>query len=316
MLRLVVERTLFSVAALLIVGLLLFLLTRSISGSPALTVLGLDASQEQIAEFNSRYGLDRPVLAQYAQWLREIVLEGSFGTSFVTGLRISSELARVLPITFELVTLAFLFALVTALPLGIASAVREGRWVDHGSRLLAIVGVSIPGFWLGLMLIRFPSVEWGWFPPGGYVPPSDGLLAHLHSIALPVFALGVYYIAILSRMMRSSLLEVLGADYIRTARAVGLGKGRILVYALKNALAPVVSVAALSFGYMFGWALIIEHVFNIAGMSRALLTAIGQRDFYMVQAIVYVFTAIFILSNLVGDLAIRYLNPKLRGLAR
>ncbi|MBM3489716.1 MAG: ABC transporter permease [Alphaproteobacteria bacterium] len=313
MLRLIVGRLLFSVATLLLVGLILFLLTRLLADTPARIVLGIEASEAQIAVFNRDHGLDRPILTQYLDWLGRIVLQGDFGKSFITGLAMNAELARSMPITFELVVLAFVFALALALPLGILSAVLEGRSIDHVARVFAVAGVSIPGFWLGLMLIRFFAVEWGWFPPGGFSPLSSGLGPHLRSVSLPAFALGIYYVAILSRMTRSSLLEVLGTDYVRTARSLGLPRWRVLIYALKNALPPVVSIAAMSFGYMFGWALIVEHVFNIPGMSRALLTAIGQRDYFMVQTVVYVFTAIFIAANLIADVLNRALNPKLAG---
>ena len=313
--RLIVGRLIFSAATLLLVGLILFFLTRSVAGSPARVVLGIEATETQIAEFNRENALDQPILGQYLSSLGRIVLHGDFGKSFISGLDMSAEISRSMPITFEIVVLAFAFSLALALPLGILSAVLEGRFIDHAARVFAVVGVSIPGFWLGLMLIRYFAVELGWFPPGGFIPLSDGLAPHLQSMALPAFALGIYYVAILSRMTRSSLLEVLSTDYIRTARALGLPRRRVLVYALKNAMAPVVSVAAMSFGYMFGWALIVEHVFNIPGMSRALLTAIGQRDFYMVQTVVYVFTAIFIAANLLADLLNRYLNPKLAGTA-
>ena len=311
MLRLIVGRLLFSIGTLLLVGLVLFLLTRSVAGSPARIVLGMEATEAQVAVFNHDNGLDQPVLIQYARWLGRVVMDADFGKSFITGRSMSEELARSLPITVEIVLIAFLFALTLALPLGIVSAMLEGSLLDHLARIVAVVGVSIPGFWLGLMLIRFPAVEWGWFPPGGFIVPSEGWGPHLQSMVLPAFALGSYYVAILSRMMRSCLLEVLGTDYIRTARSLGLSRSRVLVYALKNAMAPVVSVAAMSFGYMFGWALIVEHVFNIPGMSRALLTAINQRDFFMVQTVVYVFTAIFIAANLAADLLNRHLNPKL-----
>jgi peptide/nickel transport system permease protein len=165
---------------------------------------------------------------------------------------------------------------------------------------------------MGLMLIRYLAVQVRLFPPGGYVPVSAGLLPHLMSVVLPAFSLGIYYTAILSRMTRSSMVEVLGQDYIRTAKAMGLARGRMLIYALKNALVPVVSVSAMSFGYMFGWALIIEQVFNIAGLSRALLTAIFERDYFTVQGVVLVITTVFIVANLTADILYRFLNPKVR----
>jgi peptide/nickel transport system permease protein len=203
------------------------------------------------------------------------------------------------------------FALVVALPLGILSASFQGSLLDHCARIIAVIGVSVPGFWIGLMLIRFPSVELGWFPPGGFTPWSAGIWPHLQSVILPAFALGIYYIAIMSRMTRSGLVEISTRDYMRTARAMGLGRGLTLVYAMKNALVPIVSVGAMSFGYMFGWALIIEYLFNMPGMSNALLTAINTRDYAVVQAIVFVFTLVFIISNFVADVINAYLNPKL-----
>jgi peptide/nickel transport system permease protein len=311
MLRMLIDRLAFSILALLFVGLLLFVLTRGVPGSPARVALGLEATDTQIAQFEKDHGLDRPVAEQYIRWLGQLVLHGDFGRSFVTGRSMNALLTETLPITLELVLFAFAFAVVVALPIGVLSAVYEGSWIDHAARIFAVIGVSVPGFWLGLMLIRFPAVEFGWFPPGGFVPLSDGIVAHLQSIALPAFALGVYYIAILSRMTRSGLLETLGSEYVRTARALGLPRGRVLWYALKNALVPVVSVGAMSFGYMFGWALIVEYLFNIPGMSNALLTAVGQRDYFTMQAVVYVFTIVFIVSNLAADLLNRQLNPKL-----
>jgi len=311
MLRMLIDRLAFSILALLFVGLLLFVLTRGVPGSPARVALGLDATDTQIAQFEKDYGLDRPVVEQYIRWLDQLVLHGDFGRSFVTGRSMNALLTETLPITLELVLFAFAFAVAVALPIGVLSAVYEGTWIDHAARIFAVIGVSVPGFWLGLMLIRFPAVEFGWFPPGGFVPLSDGVVAHLQSITLPAFALGVYYIAVLSRMTRSGLVETLGSEYVRTARALGLPRGRVLWYALKNALVPVVSVGAMSFGYMFGWALIVEYLFNIPGMSNALLTAVGQRDYFTMQAVVYVFTIVFIVSNLAADLLNRQLNPKL-----
>ena len=305
------DRLLFSLATLLGVGLLLFVLTRSIAGTPAAIVLGTEASTQQIAQFNHDHGLDQPVLVQYWHWLEGLLRGSGFGNSLLTGQPVGPLLRAGFPITLEIVGLAFVLAVVVALPLGILSATLRGGVLDHAARILAVLGVSVPGFWIALMLIRFPSVEFGWFPPGGWTPLSAGLWPHLHCVILPATALGIYYVAILSRMTRAGLVDVSTRDYMRTARAMGLGRARMLGYALKNALVPVVSVGAMSFGYMFGWALIIEYVFNIPGMSNALLTAIGNRDYNEVQAIVFVFTLVFIVSNLVADLLNALLNPRL-----
>lgn len=313
MLRMILSRALFSVATVVGVGLVLFLLTRSMGDSPASIVLGADATLEEIAAFEARYDLDRPILVQYGDWLTRLAFQGDLGTSFVTGRQAIDEVSRGLLVTLELVVLAFLFALAVAIPLGVLAALHRARWIDQLSRIIAVMGLSIPGFWLGLLLIRFVSLELGWLPPGGFVALTDSMAGNLRTMILPAFALGVYQIAVISRMMRSSMLDVLSADHVRTARAMGLPGYKVLLYALRNALGPVVSVAALSFGYTFGWALIIEQIFSIPGLSRSLLTAISQRDFVLVQAVVFVFTLTFILCNLVADLINVALNPRLRG---
>ncbi len=299
-----------SAVMLTLVSIVLFALVRAIPTSPARVVLGPDATEADIAQFDRDRGLDQPLTTQYLRWVGGMV-RGEFGESYTDGQRIGPRIAATFPITLELVVLGFLFALLLAVPLGIVSAYFEDRWIDHVARLVAVVGVSIPGFWLGLLLIGWFAVDLRWLPPGGYVPPVDGLVSHVRAMVLPTVAVGFYYVAIISRMTRSSVSEVLQQDHVRTARAMGLGRGRILVYVLKNALSPVVTVAAMSFGYMFGWALIVEQVFNIAGMSRALLSAIFQRDYLMVQAIVLVITAIFLLANLVADGLYRVLNPRI-----
>ena len=316
MIRMILSRLVFSIATIVGVGLVLFLLTRSIADTPATIVLGVEATADEIVAFEERHGLDRPVLVQYSDWIASILLRGDFGRSFVTGRQATEEIARGLPVTLELVAAAFLIAVMLALPLGIVAAVYRGTWVDQAARIFGVAGLSIPGFWLGLLLVRFVSLELRLLPTGGFTPMGDGLVENLRTIILPAFALGVYQVAVISRMMRSSLLDVLSADYIRTATAMGLRRDKVLLYGLRNAMGPVISVAALSFGYTFGWALIIEQVFSIPGMSRSLLTAITQRDFVLVQGVVFVFTMIFIICNLSADILNAALNPRLRGATR
>jgi peptide/nickel transport system permease protein len=298
-----------SFVMLALVSVALFALVRAIPVSPARVVLGPDATEADILRFDHDHGLDLPLATQYLNWVGGM-LRGDFGRSYADGAPIGPRVAATFPITMELVVFGFLFALVVAIPLGIVSAYWEDGWIDHLARLIAVIGASIPGFWLGLMLIGWFAVALRWLPPGGYVPVADGLAEHLRAMVLPTVAVGFYYVAIISRMTRSSVSEALGQDYVRTARAMGLGRGRIMAYVLKNALSPVVTVSAMSFGYMFGWALIIEQVFNFAGMSRALLSAIFQRDYLMVEAIVLVITAIFLAANLVADGLYRLLNPR------
>ncbi|SFC46562.1 peptide/nickel transport system permease protein [Bosea sp. CRIB-10] len=314
MLRLVAGRIVSSIGTLLFVGLALFALTRSGPGSPARIVLGTDATAEQIMQFEQAHGLDRPFLSQYAAWLGDI-LRGDFGKSFVTGRDVATDIVSALPVTLSIVLFAFLIALVFGIGIGVLAALKPGGTFDRVSRFAAVLGLSIPAFWLGIVLIRFLAVDLRLLPPGGYVPLSAGLKLHLQSILMPSLSLAVYYIAVLARMTQASLQESLRGDYVRTAHAMGLSSRQVVFYALVNALPPVVNLAALSFGYMFGWALIIEQVFNIPGLSRALLNAISQRDFLLLQGIVFLFTAIFVFANLGADLINRVLDPRQRAAA-
>lgn len=314
MLRLVAGRIVSSIGTLLFVGLALFGLTRSGPGSPARIVLGADATSEQIAQFEHAHGLDRPFLSQYAAWLGD-VMRGDFGKSFVTGRDVAAEIANALPVTLAIVLFAFLIALVFGIGIGVLAALKPGGVFDRVSRFASVLGLSIPAFWLGIVLIRFLAVDLRLLPPGGYFPLAAGLSLHLQSILMPSLSLAVYYIAVLARMTQASLQETLRGDYVRTARAMGLSSRQVVFYALVNALPPVVNLAALSFGYMFGWALIIEQVFNIPGLSRALLNAISQRDFLLLQGIVFLFTAIFVFANLGADLINRMLDPRQRAAA-
>src|SRR3954470_7927957 len=311
MFGIVLRRAAFSAFSLVVVSLLLFVLTRSIADSPARIVLGDQASEQQIAQFDRDHGLNRPIVVQYVTWISRLVLHADLGRSFTTGLDMNRQSRNTLPVTMEIVGIAFLVASIVSIGLGVLSALWRDSPIDYLARLFAVFGVSAPGFWLALVLILALTVERDWFPPGGFVPLSQGgLMEHLRSIALPVFCLSIFYMAVLTRMTRSSLLEVLGQDYMRTARAAGLHPARVLLYAMRNALVPVVTIAGVSFGHMFGWALIIEQIFNIDGMSRALLTAIQQRDYSMVQAVVMMFTLVFVIANLVADLLNSWINPR------
>ncbi|MFM0505024.1 ABC transporter permease [Paraburkholderia caffeinilytica] len=304
-----VSRLFSSMLVLLVVSALLFAMCRATPVSPARLTLGSDASVEQIAAFNHQYGLDRPVAAQYGRWLNG-ALALDFGKSYATGNPIGPQIADTLPNTIELVTLSFVFTIVVSIVLGTVAALKENSGTDHLLRAVAIVGLSVPSFWLGLLLIRYVALKTGWFPVGGLTPWSDGMASHLLALVLPVLTMSVYYISVLSRLVRANMVDALSQDYVRTARALGLSPSRIRLYALKNALPSLVSTAAMSYGYMFGWALIVEQIFNLPGVSRALLTAIFQRDYPTVQAIVLVITTIFIASNTCADVLHGYLDPK------
>lgn len=294
-----------------IVSFVIFALARLVPASPALLILGADAPDAQIKVFEVQHGLDRPVVVQYATWITNVVTKFDFGVSYVSGRPITQEIKDTLPVTLELLAVAMLMCLSIAIPFGVISALYRERFIDHLLRAVAIIGISTPGFWIGLLLILWLSVHLRWFPPGDLTPLSAGLWAHFKSIFLPALSLGIYYTAIISRMTRASVLEVLSQDYVRTAVALGLSKTRIrLSYVLRNALIPIVSVVAMACGYMFGWAIVIEQVFNLPGICRALLAAVFARDYNLVQATVLVISAAFVTLNLLADISYRFLNPK------
>lgn len=306
------SRLMSGLIAVVSVSGLVFWLIRTVPTSPALLVLGADAGDAVIAAFEAKYGLDQPILQQYTTWIWRALTRFDFGQSYISGRPITTEIAHTLPVTLELIVVSMTLCLFISIPLGTLSAFRPGGVLDHAARAIAVIGVSTPGFWLGLVLILFLSVRLGWFPPGDLPPISRGTIAHAHSIALPAFCLAIYYTAIISRMTRSSILEVLNQDYVRTAIAMGLPKPRVrLVYVLRNAMIPIVSVVAMSCGYMFGWAIVVEQVFNIPGVCRALLAAIFSRDYNLVLAAVLVITVAFVLLNILADVLYRVLNPRL-----
>ena len=305
------RRAAFSVLALFVISFLVFLLTNVVPGSPASAVLDVDTPEEEILAWEREHNLHLPVTEQYAIWLRN-TLSGDLGRSFITDRDLADELAQTLPVTLEWVFLGFALSVLMGVPLGVLSALNPGSWIDHAARVVAMTGVSVPDYWVALMLIAFVSVGLGLFPPGGHVPLSAGLVPHLQTLALPVVTLSLHYTAVMSRYTRSSMLEVLSQDHVRTARAMGLPRPRVWLYALKNALPPVVNVGAMSFGFSFGHALFIEHVFGIAGLSLSLLNAINELDYPMIQLTVLVITTIFIAANLAADLINVLINPRLR----
>ena len=219
MLSLALRRTAFSLFSLVVVSLVLFMLTRSIPTSPARIVLGDQATDQQIVQFDRDHGLDRPVLAQYGTWLRRLVFRGDLGQSFTTGRDMNRQIGNTLPVTMEIVALAFLAATLVSIVLGTLSALYRDSIIDYAARLIAVLGVSVPGFWLALVLILFFAVDREWFPPGGVVPFGQSPLAHLRSIALPCFCLGCFYLAVLTRMTRHSFMLHRGVDTRPAARA-------------------------------------------------------------------------------------------------
>ena len=304
MLTYLLRRILIAVPTLLGVVLLVFLMVRLAPGDPAILLAGEFATPETLEAIRTRYGLDRPLPEQFALYLGAL-LQGDLGESARSRRPVLEELKTYFPNTVVLATAAILVALATGIPLGILAALRQGSWLDLGVMVLALLGVSMPVFWFGLLAILIFSVELGWFPVAG-----KGTLAHL---VLPAVTLGVNATALLARMTRGTLVEVLSQDYIRTARAKGLAE-RVVIFkhALRNALIPVVTVAGLEFGSLLAGAVITETIFAWPGLGQLLVGSILSRDYPVVQGAVLLVAFTFTLVNLMVDLLYAWIDPRVR----
>ena len=299
---------------LLGVSLLVFGMVRLIPGTVVEQLLGQAAiaSPEVLAAFRRFFGLDRPLHVQYVEWLGG-VLRGDFGVSWLSGRPVLALFLERLPVSAELALLAVGWSLLLGLPLGSGAAVWRGSGRDAAIRVLATLGLSLPAFWQGTVLILLFSVYLGWMPSLQWVPFTRGPAANLAIMALPALTLGTATAAMITRMARSSMLDVLGREYVRTARAKGLPEGRVTFHhALRNALIPVVTVAGVQLGYIVGGIVVVEDVFTLPGVGRLLLDAIFQRDYPVVQGVILILAAAFMLLNLAVDLVYAVLDPRLR----
>ena len=300
---------------LLGVSLLVFGMVRLIPGTVVEQLLGQAAiaSPEVLAAFRRFFGLDRPLHVQYVDWLAG-VLRADFGVSWLSGRPVLALFLERLPVSAELALLAVGWALLLGLPLGTASAVWHGSRRDGAIRVLATLGLSLPAFWQGTVLILLFSVYLGWMPSLQWVAFTRDPPANLAILALPALTLGTATAAMITRMARSSMLDVLGREYVRTARAKGLHEGRVTFrHALRNALIPVVTVAGVQLGYIVGGIVVVEDVFTLPGVGRLLLDAIFQRDYPVVQGVILILATAFMALNLAIDLLYAVLDPRLRG---
>lgn len=304
MTRYILRRLLHVVPVMLAISVIVFGMLQIAPGDSALVLAGVDASVEDIEAIRVKFGLDQPFYIQYGIWLRQ-VLKGDLGRSIVTRRPVLTEiLSRVKP-TAQLATAAMILATVVGMAIGIISATRQYSILDHSTMIMALLGVSTPTFWLGLMLILLFSVQLHWFPTGG--------VESLKALVLPAVTLSAPSTAIIARMTRSSLLEVIREDYIVTARAKGLPQRLVLFrHALRNALIPVITVIGVNYGYLLGGTVIIETVFYRPGLGRLLIDSIQFRDFPVVQGTVMILAAVFVVINLVVDVLYVYLDPRIR----
>ncbi|MFW0889045.1 ABC transporter permease [Pseudomonas sp. A214] len=312
MLMFILRRLLSAIPTLILVSLFVFTLQKLLPGDPVLAMAGEERDPAVMEYLRDKYRLNDPIPVQYLNWVGN-VLTGDFGTSLRTEQPVTTLLASKLPVTLELAVLALLIALLIGIPTGIISAVRKGTVVDYGANVIALSGISIPHFWLGILLIMVFAVKLQWLPASGFVPVGEDFGQNLKTLILPAFVLGAGLSGILMRHTRSAMLEVLRTDYVRTARAKGLRpRTVILKHALRNALMPIVTLTTLLFGELLGGAVLTEQVFSIPGFGKMIVDAVFNRDYAVVQGVVLCIAIGFLLLNLLADVLYRMINPRLR----
>ena len=293
--------------------MLIFGLQQLLPGDPAVILAGEERDPNVVAYLHKKLHLDDPPPVRYAYWVGD-VLRGDLGESVRSQEPVTHLIAQKLPVTLELAVLAMGIALVIGIPAGVVSAVGRGTAWDHVANAFALWGISTPNFWLGILLILLFSVQLGWLPASGYVSPFEDLRANLAAMVMPAFVLGNAIAAVLMRHTRSAMLQVLSADYVRTARAKGLSEPTVVLkHALRNALTPVITLGALELGTLLSGAVLTEQVFTIPGFGKLIVDAVFNRDYAVVQGVVLVTATTYIVLNLLADLAYVAVNPRLRG---
>ena len=308
----VVRRVVALVATLGFVSVLVFVAIRVLPGDPVLVMAGPEANPEVVARLRSAMGLDRPLPVQYAEWIGG-VLRGDLGVSLQYDVPVARLVASRLPVTLPLTAMAAALAVLVAVPLGVYAATRAGRPGDYLTIVIAQVGLAVPAFWAGLLFILLFSVHLGWFRSGGFEGWAEGIWPAVRSLLLPAAALGLFQVAVLVRATRAALLEVLGEEFVRTARAKGVPEPFVIVkHALRNALIPVVTVAGLQLGQLLAGSIILESVFALPGLGRLALGAIAARDLPVVQGVTLFVASCIVAINFAVDLSYAWLDPRIR----
>jgi ABC-type dipeptide/oligopeptide/nickel transport system permease component len=297
---------------LLVVTITIFVIVRATPGDPIQIMLGMQTSPDAVDALRREFHFDQPLYKQYLIWLADVV-QGNLGRSVRLNQSVGSLLAERFPVSFRLALAAMLFAILVSIPLGILSALRRNTWIDYLCTGVTLVGFSIPNFALALVLIFILSVKMQLLPITGIGATSDTLWGSITPYILPSLALGMLQVAVLTRLLRSSMIDVLSQDYIRTARAKGLMPSTVmLVHALKNALIPFITMVAIQFGYLIGIQVTIEYTFAIPGMGSAILNAVINRDFPVIQGFTLVIATFFLLTNILADILYSVLDPRIR----
>jgi peptide/nickel transport system permease protein len=308
----IIRRLLYALFIVWGCATIIFFMLRLVPGDPVSVMLGGEYSPEAEAQLKKNLALDKPVYTQYVTWMGN-VLQGDLGKSIATKEPVTRAIGRAMPKTLSITILAFIIGLVIAVPMGILAALKRDSPFDYAASISTFAGISLPTFWFGIVFILIFAVKLSWLPSVGYVPISEGLWPWFEHLLLPAFAAGIGQAAILMRFVRAGLLDVMGSDYIRTARAKGLSERRVIVgHAMRTALIPVVTVAGLSLAGLLGGLVITETVFSISGIGRLLTSAIFSKDYPIVQGVLLLITMIFVLANLIVDLTYSVLDPRIR----
>ena len=312
MLAHIFRRIVSTIPVMAFVALFVFSLLYIAPGDPAAVIAGEQASPEDVEKIRQSLGLDRPFLARFGEWSWHIV-HGDLGISMFTGLPVTTLIVQRLEPTLSLMVVTLLLAVTIAVPMGVIAAWRAGTWIDRALMAFGVLGFSVPVFVVGYVLAYVFALELEWFPVQGYTPLAAGFGPWLENLVLPAIALGCVYIALIARITRASMLEVLQQDYIRTARSKGMGQGGILfVHALKNAAIPIVTVIGIGVALLIGGAVVTESVFAIPGLCRLTIDAIVRRDYPVIQGIVLLFSFVYVLVNLAVDIVYTLLDPRIR----
>ena len=313
MLRFILHRFLLMIPTLLGVAILVFFMLRMMPGDPVQIMLeGANVSKEVFEAERARLGLDQPAYLQFFKWFAA-VLQGDFGVSMWTGRSVAYEIGIRLELSLQVAVMATILAILLALPLGTLSAIFKDTWIDHVIRMFSIAGLAVPSFWLGMIIILLLLTWFSWIPPLTFTPFLTDPWTNLSQLIWPALAVGYRYSAVSTRMMRSSILEVLQEDYIRTARAKGVTERLVVArHAMRNALLPVVTVIGLEFAFLIGGLVVTEQVFNLNGIGRLFVQAVARSDFSMVQSLVLLVSVFFVLINFVIDMLYAFLDPRIR----
>ena len=308
----IIRRLLMTIPVMGLVAVFVFFLLHLSPGDPAAIMAGDNASPESIMEIRRKLGLDEPLWRQLVVWLTSLAT-GDLGRSMFWGDPVTTLIAQRAEPTISLAITTIVFAVTVAVCLGVVAAANVGRAIDRFVMGLAVAGFSVPVFVVGYLLIFLFSIELRWLPVQGYTPLADGVLAWLHNLILPTVALGLAYVALIARITRTTMLDVLAEDYIRTANAKGVARAPMLLrHALKNAAVPIVTVVGIGVALLIGGVVITETVFNIPGIGRLVVDAIARRDYPIIQGVIMIFSGIYVLVNLLVDLSYTFLDPRIR----